>query len=213
MQEIARVFIKSGLSPLKKEEDVILAIVTGNQYGFAPTISIQSIYPINGRASLSTHLHRALIIKGGIFFKKVYNYEPCYPYARRVQSKTDATKTEIEVIGNGPKAEVPEGCTCGVKVVDYITKYIFKREVRIGGKLEVYEVESEFKISEADGAGLLVKDNWKNYPARMLDARAFSIGAKEIAADILMGIPSVNELADETNVRYEIDSNLQERLK
>lgn len=45
-----------------------------------------------------------------------------------------------------------------------------------------------FTMEQADKAGLLSKDNWKNYPDRMLQMRARSWALKDLFGDLLKGI-------------------------
>ena len=80
MKQLASVFVKGGLCPIKKEEDVIIAIITGNQLGLPYTTSINNIFPINGKPGMSAHLIRALLLQNGIVFNKDYDFEPMYQY-------------------------------------------------------------------------------------------------------------------------------------
>ncbi len=212
MKSIAQQVLRSNLCPLKTESDVILAIITGQQYGFSISTSIASIYPINGRPTLSVHLQRGLLIKAGIVFKKIYNYEPIYQFVG-AEEKPDGTKVP-KLVGTGVKSEQPDKTVLG-NIVDYITKYEFYRDIRrpSGGFRELI-VESEYRISEAQAAGLFDKagDTWAKYPKRMLDARAFTIGAKEIGADILQGVYSTSELAEVFNLKYTISEDFKEEL-
>ncbi len=213
MKAIAQQVLKSNLCPLKTEGDVILAIITGQQYGFSIPTSIASIYPINNRPTLSVHLQRGLLIKAGIVFEKIYNFEPIYQY---VGAEVDANGNKKPVLmGTGTRAEQPEKTVLGQPTGDYVTKYKFFRDVkRPSGGFRELVVESEYRISEAQAAGLFDKagDTWAKYPKRMLDARAFTIGAKEIGADILQGVYSISELAEVFNFRYTVSDQLEEKL-
>lgn len=62
------------------------------------------------------------------------------------------------------------------------------------------KVVSKFTMVDANIAQLDTGVNWTKYPQRMCDARAFSIGAREIASDVLFGMMSLSELADANNV-------------
>lgn len=211
MKSIAQQVLKSNLCPLKTEGDVILAIITGQQYGFSIPTSIASIYPINGRPTLSVHLQRGLLIKAGIMFEKVYNFEPIYQYVGATID--DAGNKKPVLMGSGTKAEQPEKTVLGQPTGDYITKYRFFRDIkRAGGGFRELIVESEYRLSEAHIAGLADKDVWLKFPKRMLDARAFTIGAKEIGADILQGVYSISELAEVFNYKYQISEGLEEQL-
>jgi hypothetical protein len=227
MTQIANVIIKSKLSPLKNANDVILAIITGNQYNLPFMASIANIYPINGRPSMGTHIIRGLILRNKIMFTKIYDYEPMFEYAKakKVEDKLVVVTRTIKVnnvdkqvpviLGTFTTKDAPQELHIkGDVSIDRITKYQFKRKVKqIDGSYEDLVIYAEYKISDARTAGFLDKDNWINHPARMLDARAFNIGAREIADDILLGMMSISELADEYNTPYTIDATLQERVK
>lgn len=60
---------------------------------------------------------------------------------------------------------------------------------------------SIFGKVEASRAGLINKDNYKNYPESMYFARAISQGAKRFTPDCLMGYSTIEELQDvETDI-------------
>lgn len=56
---------------------------------------------------------------------------------------------------------------------------------------------STFTFKDAAKAGLVNKDNWKNYPRNMLFSRAISNGARWYCPDSLSSFHSVEELSDE----------------
>ena len=60
---------------------------------------------------------------------------------------------------------------------------------------------SSFGKADAARAGLINKDNYKNYPSDMYFARAISRGAKRYTPDALMGYSTIEELQDvETDI-------------
>ncbi len=59
--------------------------------------------------------------------------------------------------------------------------------------------KSIFTIKDAAKAGIVNKDNWKNYPRNMLFARALSNGARWYCPDSLSSFHSVEELEDNGN--------------
>lgn len=222
LSQLAKVLIKSNLCPLKKEEDVILAVITGAQYGLPYMTSINQIVPIQGKPTLSAHLHRALILKHGIHFECIYSYEPMYDWAEvgedgniKTQAMTGNNNQVVNVpiiIKRSTMQERPTIKCIASQAVDRITKYRFTREIIVGKTRKTITVNSEYKISDATRAGLIDKDNYVKHTPRMLDARAFTAGTREIAADITLGIYSLNELADEHNIPYAISENLEETL-
>jgi hypothetical protein len=77
---------------------------------------------------------------------------------------------------------------------DYVTEYKFTRYKEICGKtVEIHSV-GHFSYSESNVAGFFEKDTYKKYARIMIGHRAFSLGAKEIASDILMGVMETSEL-------------------
>lgn len=214
MEALAKVLVKSNLCPLKKIEDVTLAIITGNQFNFPFMTSINNIFPINGKPTLSVHLQRALILTNKVIFSKIYDFEPLYDWAKVVdgQIAKDGKGAPI-ILGRATVKDKPlEHCVPSSEK-DRITKYKFVRLIKLeDGSFERLEVFSEFRMTDAAKAGLLEKDVWVKYPARMCDARAFAIGAREIASDITLGISTVSELADANNVKYYVSEGLEETI-
>ena len=64
--------------------------------------------------------------------------------------------------------------------------------------------------SEAVEAGLTTKDVWVKYRRALMKARCFTMGATEIASDVVQGMYGINELAMEFNKSFTIDDNLVE---
>lgn len=66
---------------------------------------------------------------------------------------------------------------------------------------------SSFSIQEAQQAGLLSKDNWKNYPSDMLFARALSRGARRFCPGAFGGIPVyvTGEVSNDMNFHHDED--------
>lgn len=63
-----------------------------------------------------------------------------------------------------------------------------KKEIEIG--------KSKFDIKMAARAGIINKDNWKNYPMNLLFARALANGARWYCPDAISGFYTVEELRD-----------------
>lgn len=78
--------------------------------------------------------------------------------------------------------------------IDYVTEYEFTRYRMINGKERVTTAVSHFSYSEAQTAELFKKDTYKNYARIMIGHRAFTLGARDIANDVLMGCMETTEL-------------------
>lgn len=221
MNILASTLVKSGLCPFKKPEDVILAIITGKQFNLPYMASVNNIYVVNGKPTLSAHLHRALLLREGVHYEKVYDFEPMYQFFKtdkdgafvKVPHPTDQNKTIAVPVAVGTRHDNILNAAFFGNEVDRITRYKFTRKLKQkDGSYKELVIISEFKMSDAAKADLLKKDNWNNYPARMCDARAFTSGAREIGSDITLGILSLSEMADTTTIQYSISPTLEETV-
>lgn len=91
---------------------------------------------------------------------------------------------EVAKTGKIPVYRIPN------KPVDYITEYKFERV--INGK--TMTATSRFTYSDAVQADMFEKDTYKKYPRVLISHRAFTLGARDIASDILMGVMETTEL-------------------
>ena len=79
--------------------------------------------------------------------------------------------------------------------VDYMTEYKFTRHKIIYGKHIEMTCVSHFSYTEAVTAEFFTKDTYKKYPRIMIGHRAFTLGARDIASDVLMGVLEETENA------------------
>ena len=78
--------------------------------------------------------------------------------------------------------------------IDYVTEYKFTRYKQILGEKVVTTAVGKYSYKDAESAELLNKDNYKKHPRIMVGIRAFTLGAREIADDIIMGCMETTEL-------------------
>lgn len=167
--ELANIIVKSGLSPHKKAEDVLIAIRTGSELGFSEMVSLNNIHAINGKAGLGIHLLTALLLKNHVRYKVIKDFEK-------------------KVSTPNPTANAP---------VDYETVVKFTRwHKNPDGTTDKEETDFSYTWSEAHKQGLLDKDNWKKMPKIMLRTRCITLGARLVAPDILLGMYEYSELAE-----------------
>lgn len=145
---IAEKLLKSGMWPqFKSEAQVFAAIEYGRELGLAPVMSLQTIFPVNGRLSMVAQAMLAIANqRSGVTWK--------------VDSSTKA------------------GCTMTF--------------MRPGFE----PIKVTFDEADAKAAGLLGKDNWRNYPKAMYLSKAGSMGVRQIAPDAVLGLYSKDELED-----------------
>ena len=84
--------------------------------------------------------------------------------------------------------------------IDYVTEYEFKRYRMINGKEREITAISHYSFSEAQNAELFSKDTYKKYARIMIGHRAFILGARDIANDVIMGCMETTELKVVENV-------------
>lgn len=186
MLALAEVLVTSQLVPLKKKEDVFAVLKTGQDLGIPFMTSVSQIYCINGRTTLGVHVQKAILLKNKVVFEKIEDAEFIYSFAKK-------EATGLVQLGTGTIKEQPKDSL--KKHIDTRTTYLFTREIKMpSGKYKTITATGSFSLSEAREAELTEKDVWIKYWRRMLDARAFTNGAREIADDLLLGILSPNEL-------------------
>jgi len=102
-------------------------------------------------------------------------------------NKAHASKLKAE--GAFPVIRIPS------VPVDYVTEYKFERFHERYNKVIKQTVISHFSYTEAVTADFFSKDTYKKYPRIMIGHRAFTLGARDIASDILMGVLEETENA------------------
>lgn len=231
IKTLAKTFIGGALCPIKNESDFVIAVISGNQLKLPFMTSINNIFAINGKPAMSTHLIRALLIKGGVTFQKIYDNEPMFDFFEGIKdSEGNLVAKKVKGINaQGQPIEVPikrgtatldqidtTKYVVGNKEANRITLYEFERMIkRPDGTFKTMKGTGKFTMVDAYTAGLVAdsdKSSWNKYPARMLDARASTIGAREIAPDIIFGMHSISELADAAGVKYEMGDDFQEKI-
>lgn len=78
--------------------------------------------------------------------------------------------------------------------IDFVTEYEFTRRYMINGKEVITTATSHFSFTEAQTAKFFEKDTYIKYARIMIGHRAFVLGARDIASDILMGCMETTEL-------------------
>ena len=74
--------------------------------------------------------------------------------------------------------------------INYIAKYKFKRIINN----RYVEAIGKFTFKEAQQAEMFEKDTYKKYPSVMIKHRAFTLGARDIASDVLFGVMETKEI-------------------
>ena len=107
-------------------------------------------------------------------------------------NKAHATKLASE--GKFPVIRIP------AQPIDHVTEYKFTRYQIINGKERIKTATSHFSYSDAVKAELINKDTYVKYTRTLVGHRAFTLGARDIADDVIMGVMETTELKIVENV-------------
>ena len=77
--------------------------------------------------------------------------------------------------------------------VDYVTEYTFTRYVKNLGGVTKQTAISHFSLTEAQAAGFFEKETYKKYARVMIGQRAYTLGARDIASDVIQGVMETSE--------------------
>lgn len=80
------------------------------------------------------------------------------------------------------------------QAVDYVTEYEFTRYRIINGVERITKARSHFSYTDAIKADLLKKETYMKYTRTLVSHRAFTLGARDIADDLIMGLLETTEL-------------------
>lgn len=155
--------------------------------------------------------------------EKITNGIGVYPI-RHYKDLKGTIYNELEIIGND-KIEIAKNlihATALAKAgkypivriplipIDYVTEYEFKRPIVVNGTTEVITNKYHFSLKDAEIAGLLTKDNYQKYSRQMIEHRAFTYGARDIAPDLIMGCLESTEAAviNNTNIDDSMIDNI-----
>ena len=108
--------------------------------------------------------------------------DKCVKCINRVQAVSIAKEGKFPVI------------RIAAQPIDYVTEYRFKRYIMINGKEHEMTTTSHFSFTDAQTANLFEKDTYKKYPRVLISHRAFTLGARDIASDAIMGCQETTEL-------------------
>lgn len=132
---------------------------------------VVGVYPLKWYADLKGNIYNEFQVS-----------DKCVKCINRVQALSVAKEGKFPVI------RVP------AQPIDYITEYKFTRYKVINGKEHELHATSHFSLSEAQAAGFFEKDTYKKYARVMISHRAFTLGARDIASDVLFGVMETSEI-------------------
>ena len=149
----------------------VVKCVTKEEAEAKTTDNVVGVYPVKWFVDLSGNLYNEFQVS-----------DKCVKAINRQHAQ------KLKAEGKFPIIRVP------AQPVDYVTEYMFKRYRMINGKEREMIAVSHFSLTEAQQADLFTKDTYKKYARILIGHRAFTLGARDIAADALMGVMESAEL-------------------
>lgn len=208
--------IKSGLLPdsVTKPETAIIIMQKGKEMGFSPMASFEHVVVINGKPSLDGAAIGTLLRQGGVEWEVIRNCEPEYVVNEEGKIIPHVTGNKDGKIVTVPATEehLKKGLETKPKIIDYITEIKFYRKSNII-KDKILEHTSIFTYKDATVAGLTDKDVWKKYLKSMLFWRTLSLGGRQFAPDLLVGMPTAEELDSEGTIYFDENGRIVEYKK
>ena len=107
--------------------------------------------------------------------------------AQCVEAINKAHAEKLKAEGKFPIIRIP------AQPIDFVTEYKFTRYVKNLGGITKQTAISHFSLAEAQAAGFFEKDTYKKYARVMIGHRAFSLGARDIASDVIQGVMETSE--------------------
>ena len=94
---------------------------------------------------------------------------------------------KLKADGNFPIIRIP------AQPIDFVTEYTITRYVKNLGGVTKQTAVSHFSLTEAQAAGFFEKETYKKYARVMIGHRAFTLGARDIASDVIQGVMETSE--------------------
>jgi len=224
---------KSANTGVKTAGEAMMVFQKAKELGIGWANAVPHMPVINGKPGIDIHIIKAILSKpkSGVRWDHTENFVPVYRYigedgvayeeSELPPNHIVVSKFDVAVPGDKFKvAIVPTNVSTDPKKpiyksvpVDRRSTYTFYRKKKdIDDSWIEVRVTSSFTYSEAltaglpyDRSGKINPDSaWGKYAKLMLNTRAFTFGAREIADDLLMGNYEITELLDFSGVSYEI---------
>ena len=219
---------KSKFTPLEKKEDVLAALLLGEELGISKMIALNNVYSVNGKASVGFHVANGLLLRHGLFYEIIEDCVPDYIYYD-VTTKEPYTREELDQISQYGGTEYVVVSFSGdekqrqAQKENYLKSYEGKMVVmkhhqnndvrstvkmsrkikQIDGSFENMTVTVTYRLSQVPERLRKSADQpWVAHLSQMLTHRTILIAARRIAGDVLNGMYEHTEMLDVHNIPY-----------
>jgi len=231
-QEFFTQLIKGSVGGVKTVGDAMLVYQKAKELGIGWGNALPHMHIVDGKPGVDIHILKAILSKpgSGVQWEHTEDNVPVYQYLGEDQAvyqqfelppnhivvtslskEVEAGKFRVAILPTNVEPDPKKPPIFKKLPVDYRSTYIFTRKKRdIDGAWITVTAKGSFSWREAINAGL-VKDSpkaaWNAYRNLMINTRAFTFGAREIADDLLMGNYETTELLDFSGVNYDITTS------
>ena len=210
--------MESKLVPFKKAGDVVIVLQAARDFKIPITFALANIHPISGKASAGVHLLSAQLLKNGIVYEIVEDYEPIYEYIGEgsiplTHDEFHKNRSDYHLIGAKTPKDKYHKTKLNVlrmKEIDRRTRIKFERIMpQPDGTYHKMTIYGQFSRLEGIKAGLYEQNphTWNKYERAMIYARAFGDGSKKIGNDVLLGMKEVSTMCDTFDIPYTTDQD------
>lgn len=232
--KVLETLAKGANTGVKNVGDAILILAKSQELGIGFGNALPHMHVVNGKPGIDIHIIKAVLGKPGtgVRWIQLKDYEPVYRYFDKTGNiydgkdalpedyiilptpaalkEYDGDKYPVTYMVSGDGKKVPFK---RIDPIDYVSSYKFIRKKKdIDGTYFTETLISSFTWRDAikaqlpfNRAGEIDPNSaWSKYRRLMVNTRAFTFGAREIASDLLMGNYETTELYDMEHVDYEI---------
>jgi hypothetical protein len=151
-----------------KPNDVLLVLLTARDLGIKLTTALRLCYPIEGQVTVAPKLKLAIVRERGV--ARVW---------------PDPANDEHSATWYAVRADDPE--------TTFASTFTWEQAQRVTGKGRLLDQRCSGP-GDHEGGGCSCKDNWRNYPGRMLSWRALGYLLDDACGEVAAGLYSPDEL-------------------
>lgn len=173
--QLAQVIVDSRITPFKKAEAVVTAMMFANSLNMPATVALQHIHVIDGKATMSHTMIAALLEQAGVVIEWPEDY---------VRVSLGKNAKGQEVFTNRTTVKFIYRCPLRKKIVENTHSTTWQQFVQ---------------------QELTTKGNWKKMPKQMMRARTLTEGARMYFSKLFMGLGyTTEEIVDANSLNDEV---------
>lgn len=195
LQRQANLIIDSGIVTKLDTAGVMAIWATGHELGIPPMAALNNMNIIDGKPVLNKHIINTLVQKAGwtpVLTENFVSYQ-----------EGDVRTTYRFLFTAGIEKLRAERKKLVKEVTNEVALASINRDIDF--QLSAYIRDFSFTWADATLMQLTNKSNWQKMPKIMMQTRCLTLGAREVAPEVLMGMYETSEMADVSGTPYVLD--------